>query len=110
MRLESRLQGWIDARQRFHLSDAHVQMALELGLNPNKLGKIGNHRQEPWKQPLPQFIEQLYLKRFGRARPERVGRIEERTFSGKKAATRARSAPREQAVRDPSRSWRSTDV
>jgi hypothetical protein len=59
-------------------------MALELGLNPNKLGKISNNRQEPWKQPLPQFIEHLYLKRFGRARPERVVRIEERVSSGKK--------------------------
>jgi hypothetical protein len=85
-------------------------MALELGLSPNKLGKIGNNRQEPWKQPLPQFIEHLYLKRFGRAGPERVVRIEERTFSGKKAATRVRSAPREQAVQDPSPSHRSTDV
>jgi hypothetical protein len=79
MRQKARLQAWIDARQRCHLSEAHVQMALELGLNPNKLGKIGNNRQEPWKQPLPQFIEHLYLKRFGRAGPERVMRIEERT-------------------------------
>jgi len=110
MRPEPRLPAWIHARQRFHLSDTHVQMALELGLNPNKLGKIGNNRQEPWKQPLPQFIEHIYLKRFGRARPERVVRIEERVSSGKKAATRRRSAPREQAVRDPSRTHRSTGV
>ncbi len=26
-------QPWIEARKRFHLSDAHVQMAKELGLN-----------------------------------------------------------------------------
>ena len=44
-------------------------MARELGLNPRRLGKIANHRQEPWKAPLPQFIEDLYLKRFGRERP-----------------------------------------
>jgi hypothetical protein len=85
-------------------------MALELGLNPNKLGKISNNRQEPWKQPLPQFIEHLYLKRFGRARPERVVRIEERGPSGKKAATMGRSTPREQAVRDPTPTHRSTGV
>jgi hypothetical protein len=62
-------QTWVDARKRHHLSHMHVQMARELGLNPRKLGKIDNHRQEPWKAPLPQFIEHLYLKRFGRERP-----------------------------------------
>ena len=40
-------------------------MARRLGLNPRKLGKIDNHRQEPWKLPLRQFIEQLYEERFG---------------------------------------------
>ena len=52
-----KLQAWIDARKWHRLSDAHVQMAGELGLNPMKLGKIDNRRQEPWKAPLPQFIE-----------------------------------------------------
>jgi hypothetical protein len=55
---------WIEARRRHRLSERHVQMARELGLNPKKLGKIDNHRQEPWKAPLPEFIEQLYAKRF----------------------------------------------
>jgi hypothetical protein len=45
-------------------------MARALGLNPTKLGKLDNHRQESWKAPLPQFIEDLYTKRFGRARSE----------------------------------------
>lgn len=58
-------QVWIEARRRHRLSHAHVQMARELGLNPKKLGKIDNHRQEPWKLPLPEFIEHLYFKRFG---------------------------------------------
>jgi hypothetical protein len=35
-------------------------MARELGLNPAKLGKLDNADQEPWKAPLPQFIEHLY--------------------------------------------------
>jgi hypothetical protein len=47
-------------------------MARELGMNPRKLGKLDNHKQEPWKAPLPQFIEHLYLKRFGRERPQSV--------------------------------------
>lgn len=72
-----KLQAWIDARRRHHLSHAQVQMARELGLNPAKLGKLDNHDQEPWKLPLPQFIAELYLRRFGRAAPEVVRSIEE---------------------------------
>jgi hypothetical protein len=68
---------WIEARQKHHLSHTHVQMARELGLNPKKLGKIGNSRQEPWKAPLPDFIEELYFKRFGKTRPDKVVSIEE---------------------------------
>jgi hypothetical protein len=44
-------------------------MARELGLNPNTLGSLDNHRQQRWKMPLPEFIEQLYFKRFRRERP-----------------------------------------
>jgi hypothetical protein len=71
------LQPWVDARRKFHLSHAHVQMARELGMNPKKLGKLDNHRQEPWKLPLPQFIAHLYAKRFGKERPTHVRTIEE---------------------------------
>ncbi len=39
-------------------------MARELGMNPRRLGKIDNHKQERWKLPLPLFIEELYFKRF----------------------------------------------
>ena len=58
-KLPPKLQDWVDARKRHHLSHAHVQMARELGLNPKKLGKIDNHKQELWKAPLPVFIEEI---------------------------------------------------
>jgi len=74
--LPPQMQAWVEARKRYHLSHAHVQMARELGLNPRKLGKIANHKQELWKAPLPQFIEHLYLKRFGRERPQSVLPVE----------------------------------
>jgi hypothetical protein len=45
--LPPQAQAWTEARQHYHLSPAQVQMAHELGLNPRKLGKIANHRQEP---------------------------------------------------------------
>lgn len=57
-------EEWEAARKRHRLSKVQAQMARELGMNPKKLGKIDNHRQEPWKAPLPQFIEGLYFKRF----------------------------------------------
>jgi hypothetical protein len=90
------LQIWIDVRRRHHLSHAHVQMARELVMNPKKIGKIDNHKQEPWKAPLPIFIENLYYKRFGRERPETVVTIEQRArqIAEKKAARRAATAAR----------------
>jgi hypothetical protein len=68
---------WIEARRQFSLSHAHIQMARELGMNPKKLGKLANQRQEPWKVPLPTFIERCYLKRFGKRQPDQVKSIEE---------------------------------
>ena len=55
---------WIEARRRYHLSDAHIQMARELGLNPKKFGSLDNTKLEPWKLPLSEFIEELYFKYF----------------------------------------------
>jgi hypothetical protein len=85
------LQIWINVRKRHHLSHAHIQMARELGMNPRRMGKIDNHKQEPWKAPLPIFIEDLYYKRFGRERPEVIVTLEQRArrIAENKAARRA---------------------
>jgi len=97
-RVPAKLQVWIDARQRYRLTHAQIQMARELGLNPRKFGGYANHRQEPWKRPLGEYIEHLYLKRFGKAEPDRVLSIEERASeqqrkrAEKKARRRARQA------------------
>src|SRR5215471_17925289 len=66
---KARLDAWAEAQKRFHLSDVHIQRARELGLNPKKFGGLANHRQEPWKLPLPAFIAECYMKRFHRERP-----------------------------------------
>jgi hypothetical protein len=76
MKIPEKLRAWIDARKKYHLSHAHIQMARELGLNPRKFGKIANHRQEPWKAPLPVFIEDIYFKRFKKRRPDNIKSIE----------------------------------
>lgn len=66
------LQPWIEAKKRHRLSQMHIQMARELGMNPKSFGKFDNHKQEPWKAPLPDFIENLYMKRFGKEVPNVV--------------------------------------
>ncbi len=96
-RISEDLQRWIEARHSFRLSHAHVQMARDLGMNPRKLGGLANHDQEPWKAPLPVLIEQLYKKRFGKARPDHVVSVEER--AQEIAATTAAKTERRRAAR-----------
>ena len=69
-------------------------MARDLGLNPRKFGGLANHHQEPWKQPLPQFIEEIYFKRFKKAKPDQVRTIEEVVIArqNQKSAKQARKA------------------
>ena len=94
-----KMQAWIDARRRRHLSHSQIQMARELGLNPEKLGKIDNHKQEPWKLPLPRFIEQLYFERFGKTTPDNVVSIKERCRA-EGTQREARRAARQQRAMD----------
>ncbi len=99
-----KIQAWIDARKRHHLSHSHVQMARELGMNPSKLGKVDNCDQEAWKAPLPQFIEVLYGRRFGRRRPESVLSIEEQARARERkeeARRRARAERRAAGIQSP---------
>ena len=72
-----KLQPWIDARRRFKLSHAHIQMARELGMNPRKMGSLANQQQEPWKAPLQEFIVDCYFKRFNRTEPTEVRSLEQ---------------------------------
>lgn len=56
---------WHEVRKKYRLSHEVIVMAKKLGLNPKKFGGLANHKQEPWKEPLPDFIPSLYEKRFG---------------------------------------------
>ena len=76
-KIPDKYQRWIDARKRYHLSHARIQMARELGLNPKKFGGLANTKQEPWKLPLPDFIEELYYKHFKKNQPDNVRSIEQ---------------------------------
>ena len=66
------IEEWKKAKRRYHLTGMHIQMARELGLNPKKFGSLANHKQQPWKSPLPEFIEDLYLKHFKKEKPDVV--------------------------------------
>ncbi len=66
---------WIEAKKKFRLSDMHIQMARELGMNPTKFGSLANHKQERWKAPLPDFIEDLYYKRFKKDQPDVINQL-----------------------------------
>ena len=96
VKIPADLQLWITARKRITLSHAHVQMARELGMNPARLGKLDNHKQERWKAPLPEFIQICYERSFGRLAPERIRSIEEvaSAKAEKKALRRERRAAR----------------
>ncbi len=96
--IPQKLKPWIEARKQFHLSHAQIQMARELGMNPKKLGGMANHKQEPWKVPLPQYIEHLYQKQFGKDTPDDVRPIETKVVDKRKkteAKKRIKSSKRE---------------
>lgn len=101
--IPQKLVPWVEARSRFKLTHAEVQMARELGMNPKKLGKLSNTRQEPWKVPLKEFIAECYRKQFGRNQPERVRSIEDIVRDEKKRneERKARKAARQAAEAQP---------
>ena len=100
--LPPKYQVWVNARKQFHLSHAQIQMARELGMNPKRLGSKANHDQQPWKVPLPVFIEKCYEKRFGKIRPDNVRSIEQivQDKKQKQAARKARKLAKKDAAAD----------
>ncbi len=90
------------AQKRHYLSDVQVQMARELGFKPDSLRKIDNHKQEPWKTPLPQHIENLYEKRFKREKPEVVKSLKRQLqdYVAKKEAKKKAKDTRRKAAQE----------
>ncbi|MBC8870236.1 MAG: hypothetical protein H8E44_12505 [Planctomycetes bacterium] len=99
--MSPKYQVWIDARKRFHLSHVHIQMARELGMNPKKFGSLANHNQQPWKAPLPVYIEKLYLKRFGKSRPDDVRSIEQMVKDKKRKQAERKERKRQEQESAP---------
>lgn len=82
--ISNKLRPWIDARKKYHLSHAQIQMARELGMNPKSFRKLSGDKQEPWKLSLPAYIEKLYKKRFGKNFPDDVRSIEVKDIEKRK--------------------------
>lgn len=78
-----KLKRWAEAREKYRRGHVQVQMACGLGMNSGKFGGLANHAQEPWKSPLPAFIEECHVKRFGKTLPEDSRPIGRKIGSGK---------------------------
>ena len=87
---------WVSARLKYRLTHAQIQMARELGMNPDGFSKLANHEQQRWKLPLPQFIEEQYFRRFNKQQPDVVKTIEQVVLERRKKdeARKARKAER----------------
>jgi len=68
----SKEELWKVAKKKYRLSHTQIYMAKTLGLNPKKFGSYANHKQQPWKVPLPDYIEELYEKRFKKDVPAEI--------------------------------------
>ena len=68
-KLNNKEKEWVDARQRYALTHAQVQMGRELEILPRSLAK---------QTDVPAYLEQLYLERFGRTEPAIVVTVENR--------------------------------
>ncbi|MFK7984295.1 MAG: hypothetical protein AB8G86_30255 [Saprospiraceae bacterium] len=69
---------WLIAKKKYKLRESHIAMAKALGLNPKKFGSYANHKQQPWKAPLPDYIEELYEKRFKKGVPTAIWALDKK--------------------------------
>jgi hypothetical protein len=66
------LLRWVEAKRQCGLSDAQVQMARDLGMNPKRLIGSESTTQGLKQTPLALRIENLYLRRFSKLLPDSV--------------------------------------
>jgi fructose-1,6-bisphosphatase len=67
--MRNKNEDWVTAKRKYRLTDVQIQMARELGMNPRKFGSLTNHKQEKWKAPVADFIEELYFEKFRKEKP-----------------------------------------
>ncbi len=57
---------WAKTKNVCRLNMEDIRMAKELGISPQSLRKNKPSPSQPWKQPVKEWIGELYEKRFGR--------------------------------------------
>jgi hypothetical protein len=57
---------WAKIKHVCRLNMEDIRMAKELGISPQSLRKNKPSPSQPWKQPVKEWICELYEKRFGR--------------------------------------------
>jgi hypothetical protein len=62
---------WTEAARRCRLSAADVRMATELGFKPRSLLKNVPSPQQPWKDPVAEWVLELYARRQRRTEQRR---------------------------------------
>ncbi len=63
---------WTEAKKKCRMTQEEIEKAQALGLNPKKL--LANHtscKQERWKAPVGEWIQDIYEKRFGSQKTQR---------------------------------------
>lgn len=96
--IPKKLKPSIEARKKFHLTHAQVNMARQLGLNPKEFGSLANHKQEKWKLPLPEYIEHLYFKKFKKQLPDDIRSIEQIESEKRKRKEQKRLQQKQETV------------
>lgn len=57
--------GWPEAKRLCRLNQNDVEMAKELGFRPDALVRAIPSPKQRWKQPVKEWVHELYRKRFG---------------------------------------------
>jgi hypothetical protein len=97
------LHLWFKVKREHALTDAQVQMARELGMNPKRLIESESTTQGLTQTPLSRRIEDLYLKRFKKPLPDAVVPLRQLlhdTRAHERAEARERRRRKRQAEKD----------
>jgi hypothetical protein len=97
------LEEWRKVKRLQGLTDAQVQMGLELKINPGRLLASARVEQGPTQPSLAQLIEDLYHKRFEKALPDSVVPLRQALHEARareRAEARERRRRKRQSERD----------
>ena len=107
---ERKFQDWVEVRTSLRLSNAEIQMAVDLGMSPGELRTYVKGQQKKKLPRLGLYLAGRYRNIFGKEPPESALSLEEqrdlkaRLAAEKKATPSGESAPRKPKLKgDPGR-------